>query len=109
MVDWNRVRMLQDEVGEEDFDEIVELFLEEVETVISKMSEAPNRGEFGEDLHFLKGSALSIGFARFSKLCQAGETAAEQGQEATVDLQEIISSFEESKKEFLEGLPALAG
>ena len=33
MIDWKRVRELRDEIGEEDFSEVVDLFLEEVEEV----------------------------------------------------------------------------
>ena len=31
MIDWNRVAALREEVGAEDFDEVVELFLQEVD------------------------------------------------------------------------------
>ena len=34
MIDWTRVSELRDEVGAEDFDEVVELFLEEVDEAI---------------------------------------------------------------------------
>ena len=36
MIDWSRVNELRDEVGAEDFEEVVELFLEEVEEVIEE-------------------------------------------------------------------------
>ncbi|WP_442970022.1 hypothetical protein [Roseovarius sp. ZX-A-9] len=35
MIDWSRVAELRSEIGAEDFDEVVELFLEEVEAEIS--------------------------------------------------------------------------
>ena len=35
MIDWARVSELRDEVGEGDFDEVVELFLEEVDEAIA--------------------------------------------------------------------------
>ena len=37
MIDWARVSELRDEVGAEDFDEVVELFLEEVEEAIAAL------------------------------------------------------------------------
>ena len=37
MIDWARVSELRDEVGAEDFDEVVELFLEEVDEAIAAL------------------------------------------------------------------------
>lgn len=102
LIDWNKVNELRNEVGAEDFDEVVELFLEEVEQVISQLG---NEGRSPEhDLHFLKGSALNLGFAHFSNLCSAGETAANQGHLEGLDFGEITMSYEQSKSGFLEGL-----
>lgn len=42
MINWKRVNELRDEIGPEDFAEVVELFLEEVEQVIDKLREAPD-------------------------------------------------------------------
>jgi len=36
MIDWGRLNTLRDEVGEEDFEEVVDLFLDEVESVIDR-------------------------------------------------------------------------
>lgn len=105
MIDWNRVEVLKNEVGSEDFGEIVDLFLEEVESAIAELSESTDRSGLGDNLHFLKGSALSVGFARFSDLCQAGETAAEKGQADQIDLDELLKAYQDSKKIFLEELP----
>ena len=41
MIDWNRISTLRDEVGAEDFDEVVELFLDEVEEVILPVVASP--------------------------------------------------------------------
>ncbi|PSL17979.1 Hpt domain-containing protein [Shimia abyssi] len=100
MISWVRVQELKDEIGEEDFDEVVELFLEEVEEVIDKLKNAPDLGALEADLHFLKGSALNLGFQAFSTLCQAGEVASASGKAETVDLPKILQSFAESKTEF---------
>ena len=58
-----------------------------------------------EDLHFLKGSALSLGFRQFSALCQAGETNALQGNASQIDLPEILSCYDRSKAKFIADLP----
>ncbi|QBF34124.1 Hpt domain-containing protein [Thalassococcus sp. S3] len=101
MIKWARVAELREEIGEEDFDEVVDLFLEEVQEVVTKLRTNPSLADLEQDLHFLKGSALSLGFARFSELCQNGEQRSASGDAASVDLAEILTGFEQSKKVFL--------
>ncbi len=104
MIHWSRVNELRDEVGAEDFDEVVELFLEEVEEVIDRLRENVDLGQLEQDLHFLKGSALSLGFAAFSELCQDGERKSASGLPETVDLSAIITGFSQSKSLFVSQL-----
>lgn len=68
MIDWSQVKSLRNDVGHGEFDEIVELFLEEVEKIVAKLREAPNISELENDMHSLKGSALNLGFATFSQM-----------------------------------------
>lgn len=103
MIDWSRVSELRDEIGAEDFEEVVEIFLEEVEGVLEKLR-ANDRSELEQDLHFLKGSALNLGFRKFSNACFEGERASSQGQSGSVDLAEIVTLYETSKTVFLEEL-----
>ena len=105
MIDWPRVKELREEVGAEDFGEVVDLFLEEVEEVISKLSENIDRTQLEQDLHFLKGSALSLGFQAFSSLCQDGEQKSAQGNAEAVDVPAIIAEFQTSKNTFISELP----
>jgi len=104
MIHWPRVRQLCDEVGADEFDEVVEIFLDEVQEVIARLHADTTRHDLEQNLHFLKGSALSLGFEVFSKLCQDGERLAAQGQGKTVDIPNILLSFHESVIEFKEGL-----
>ena len=99
MIDWSKVMQLRDEVGAEDFDEVVELFLDEVEDTISQLGGAGRSLE--HDLHFLKGSALNLGFSTFSDLCRDGEAAAAQGQSDAVDTGAIVQAYHGSKSVFL--------
>ena len=48
MIDWTRVDELRNEVGNDDFLEVAELFLEEVDEVISRLTDAP-----AEDLEII--------------------------------------------------------
>jgi len=103
MIDWPRVTELREEVGAEDFEEVVEIFLEEVEEVIGKLG-GGDRSQLEQELHFLKGSALNLGFEDFSALCLSGERKSAQGAAADVDVAAIIANFHDSKTAFLTGL-----
>ncbi|MEM9638138.1 MAG: Hpt domain-containing protein [Pseudomonadota bacterium] len=106
MIDWDRVATLKEEVGAEDFEEVVELFLEEVDSAIDALAAQKQHEDLEEKLHFLKGSALSLGFRSFSDLCQAGESAAAQSASSTIDLNEILQCYAQSRQSFLTELPA---
>jgi len=105
MIQWSRVNELREEVGAEDFDEVVDLFLEEVEEVIGRLRRGSDPARLEQDLHFLKGSALSLGFSAFSDLCQNGERKSASGQAASVDVAEIVAGFDQSKSLFVAELP----
>jgi HPt (histidine-containing phosphotransfer) domain-containing protein len=104
MIDWDRVAELRDQVGAEDFEEVVDLFLEEVLEVINALHADPKESRLESDLHFLKGSALNLGFADFSEKCHAGERQAAMGQAKSIDLAAIINSFDASRHLFCEEL-----
>ncbi|WP_299661320.1 Hpt domain-containing protein [uncultured Ruegeria sp.] len=104
MIQWSRVRQLRDEVGADEFDEVVEIFLEEVQEVLIKLRNDTDRSEIEQNLHFLKGSALSLGFDSFSKLCQDGERNAAAGETDAVDLPAIFTAYDESRSLFQTGL-----
>ncbi|PKQ12649.1 MAG: histidine kinase [Alphaproteobacteria bacterium HGW-Alphaproteobacteria-1] len=95
MINWNRVRELRYEIGPEAFEEVIDLFLEEVETGIDDMSDGMGVSERREQLHFLAGSALNLGFAAFAELCQA----VERGQR-TAQTEEIRTCYARSRAEF---------
>lgn len=99
MIDWTRVADLRAEVGEESFAEIVELFLEEVTEAASRLSADAPPGSLADELHFLKGSALNLGFMRLGEICAAGERDAAAGRR--VDVAAIRACLAESRRQFL--------
>ncbi|MEM6305656.1 MAG: Hpt domain-containing protein [Pseudomonadota bacterium] len=107
MIDWTRVKELRADIGEEDFDEVVGLFLEEVDAAVTSLREGAPDGSLEESLHFLKGSAMGLGFEDFSSHCQIGETSCAKGQEDDVDLAAILQSYDASRAEFLQDLPTV--
>ena len=54
MIDWARVSERRDEVGEEDFDEVVELFLEEVDEAIAALRDLTDLCKTSTAMPFFK-------------------------------------------------------
>ncbi|KGB83735.1 MAG: histidine kinase [Confluentimicrobium sp.] len=100
MIDWNRIKELQGEVGTEAFAEVVELFLEEVEEGIGRLPRASSAVRLQEELHFLKGSALNLGFRQFAQLCHEEEQAAATRGPAAVDRVALTDCYQRSKETF---------
>ena len=100
MIDWAKVEELRDEIGADDFDEVVQIFLCEVEERVEQLSSHKALTEIEEDLHFLKGSALNLGFTAFASLCHEGERIAQTDQ-MVANLTDIKNAFLESKGWFL--------
>ena len=109
MINWSRVAELRDEIGAEDFDEVVELFLEEVEEVIDRLKVGVEASALEPDLHFLKGSALNLGFADLSEVCAQGEKLAGSGNTDAVNVAQVIDAFTGSRSIFLKELPGHLG
>lgn len=103
MIDWHQVNELRDDMGE-GFDEIVEVFLQEVEDAMNRLAPSIGDDALAADLHFLKGAALNLGFRDFAALCGEGELRAASGEGASVDISAIRQSYANSRKVFMDGL-----
>lgn len=102
MIDWERIENLLAEVGPDDFREVVELFLGEVEEAIARLPMAlPDPTLLEQELHFLKGCAVNLGFSRLGAVCGQGETDAAAGRVQAIDLNAIVDCFETSRADFL--------
>jgi HPt (histidine-containing phosphotransfer) domain-containing protein len=106
MINWDQVAQLRDEVGADEFDEVVDLFLEEVEQVIARLKSVEAQSELREDMHFLKGSALNLGFDAFGQMCQEGERKVAAGH--SVELAKLFACYDASRQLFLEGIAGRA-
>ncbi len=100
MIDWDRVKDLKAELGQEDFAEVAVMFMEEADEVIARLTGAAGADVLEQDLHFLKGAALNLGFAQLASLCQDGERRAAAGL-TDVDLGPVRASYAVSRQAFL--------
>lgn len=104
LVNWDRLRILRDEIGTDDLPEVVAMFLEEGDAVMARLATPQPAARIEADLHALKGTALNLGFDALAGLCRAGETAARGGQ--SVDLVTLCTAWHDSKSAFEDGLAA---
>lgn len=103
MIDWDRVSELQEEIGEEDFAEVGQVFIEEITEKLDEIAAnaAPDPGDF----HFLRGSAANLGLTAFAEACKSAELATKAGE--TVELAALRGLFSAALEE-LDGLFELA-
>lgn len=108
MVNWDRIRELRAEIGEEDYAEVVVLFFAEVDAAIERLARPATPREREIDLHFLKGSALNLGFERLGRLCEAAEQRAGAGALDEAELRAVIDAYHASRQVFADGHPPAA-
>jgi histidine phosphotransfer protein HptB len=97
MISMERIDELRTEVGEEDFAEIVELFLSEADLLLDDLGKVVDMATAESLLHSLKGSALNLGFVHLADLCREGHTAGISPEAWTERLDCICGVYEESK------------
>jgi histidine phosphotransfer protein HptB len=107
MIDWQRVQQLQEEIGKDEFAEVVMLFLDEADEVLQRLSPAQPAAVLRDDCHFLKGAALNLGFQSLATLCQSGERQAKAG-DCAIDVAEMQACYRQSRAALLVGMADLA-
>ena len=105
MIDWVRAKHLHDEVGGEDFADIVDMFLSEADSTLVRLAEADDPAGIEELLHDLKGGALTMGFARLAAICQHGESACAAGTPDQVDPATVHRAFRDARQVFIREWP----
>lgn len=106
MIDWGRVNELRLEIGADDFPEVVSLFMEEVDEVVARLPAIADAKGLESALHFVKGSALNLGFSALAALCQEGERRAAAGDTGG-DRALVSACYDASKAAFAAGLARL--
>ncbi|GAB4268502.1 MAG: Hpt domain-containing protein [Pararhodobacter sp.] len=103
MIDWAHVRSLKADMGEA-FDEVVEVFMQEVEEALARLDASTDAPAKAAEMHFLKGAALNLGFSTFAALCAEGEQRASAGDGGAVDAAAVRALYADSRAAFLDGL-----
>lgn len=109
MIDWQQVRQLQQDVGKDEMEEVVELFISEVDEAIENLQSsysdmtAPDRSAA---FHFLKGCAANLGFKAFGDQCSLGEEITKNGKEPGFRISDLVAVYENSKLLFTQSYEA---
>lgn len=90
-VDWDRLTSLRDDIGAEDFAEVVLLFFTEIGEKLDQMDAMSSSAE---DFHFLRGSAANLGFTAMVRACEDAEGACKEGR--APDLAAVVQSYREA-------------
>ena len=96
MINWDRINELQEEVGEDDLSEVLALFCEEMEDALVALNSS-RADNMPSQLHFLKGSALTIGLEGLSRLCQEAEAELAADPSASTDIRAIRDAYQAGK------------
>ena len=97
MIDWTRLHELQEEVGVDDFQEVVALFLEEADEAVERLSPALPADVLENDFHALKGSALNLGFSDLAQICARAEKSAAAGDIGAIEFAAASQTYAASK------------
>jgi HPt (histidine-containing phosphotransfer) domain-containing protein len=102
-IDWARVAELKEEIGADEFAEVVDLFLTEADAMVDDLAGlAP--GGYEEALHALKGAALNIGLTGLAALCLEGERQAAAGRAGEVNVAVLLTAYAAARAAFLDGI-----
>lgn len=101
LICWKQVNTLCEEVGDDVFASVFDVFLEEVEEALGGLAQIQDPKQLEAALHFLRGSALSLGFNEFARLCGDGEKQAGNNELQVINLSAVKDCYEASKQEFI--------
>ncbi len=103
MIDWVRVRELHDDVGNDEFHAVVELFLDEIESIMMDLGPAEGARQ-ACGFHFMTGCARYLGFVAFGLLCESCEAEARAQSLGRAALDRVLAVYASSKRQLFSDL-----
>jgi len=108
MIDWDKLRRLRFDIGRNDFEDVVSLFLAEADAAIGRIANSKEPQGVAAELDFLKGAALSLGFVPLADLCERElERIANTG--TGVDLIAISNTYTTCRAELWDEMTQVLG
>jgi histidine phosphotransfer protein HptB len=105
MIDRARLTELKQEIGEEDFADVAEIFLEEMDEILTALCADPV-AITPAAFHGLRGSATNLGFSGFAAACIDAEKRCQYGE--SIDMAPLVALFQASVVAAGDDLPAMA-
>lgn len=99
MIDWQTASDLKQAIGTDVFNEVVTVFFTEADKTLTRMMAATTADGMKSELHFMKGSALNLGFSDLAQICQRLETRAEAG-DTDLPLAQVKTTYLASRDQF---------
>tara|TARA_R110000787_G_scaffold40444_2_gene100521 strand:- start:9563 stop:9934 length:372 start_codon:yes stop_codon:yes gene_type:complete len=104
MIDWAYVNGLRAGIGKDSFNEIVQVFFDETEDTLKRLEDAHRPIDITEELHFLQGSALNMGFVGFSAECRKSHDMSTDNADDMRHTAGLLATYGKSKTLFLSAL-----
>ncbi|RDC73770.1 Hpt domain-containing protein [Rhodovulum sp. 12E13] len=107
-IDWPRVADLRVEIGDDEFVEVLELFLTDSDEMVEALAGQPPSA-YEEALHSLKGAALNMGLSGLAEICRQGERLAAEGRAEEVQIALVLTGYAAARAALVSGLQAGKG
>lgn len=104
MIDQARLQELVNDFGAEDFDDLIDSFLEEAAEVVASLEAMISEDASDErsaQFHCLRGCALNIGAVDLAELCRVHESR--DGGFSGADYRSLLSQFQAVQAYFADG------
>lgn len=108
MLDWTRISELQDDLGEDGFAEMSELFLQEIATILDQLIPESAVTTWESQLHMIKGCALNMGLGALAGYAAQLEQNAHQTLAWDAEIVRLRDLFADSRQEFLSHFDPMA-
>jgi HPt (histidine-containing phosphotransfer) domain-containing protein len=109
VMDWTRLDELRAEVGDDALGEVLALFLEETDDMALRLAGGGDPATLADDLHFMKGAALNLGFSALADACRRAEAALAADGSGAVDIPAILDCYAAARAALQAREPALSG
>ncbi|MDD7970245.1 Hpt domain-containing protein [Roseinatronobacter alkalisoli] len=93
VIDWTRVQELYEEIGEDAFEEVLSLFVEEVDEALERLHAADTSAASMSEFHFLKGAALNLGLSEMAEVCSRGEKMSNDAAPTEAEAASVLTGF----------------
>ncbi|MEM9716398.1 MAG: Hpt domain-containing protein [Pseudomonadota bacterium] len=99
MIDWLRVNELKSDLGDDMFDEILPVFIDEISELLDQMPSKSDPVDIAGICHSIKGSAANLGFEALAQVASDGEKSANEGAVPTGIEAELRDKFQSAQAE----------